>query len=110
MIGVTIKKKESLNTLCKAKRKYSNNLNIKILSFNKIFWKTINLFFLDKGLKSKTIMHNKKKIVYADKERSNTMKNYFMEITKHSNLRNRTKSISRKYHRHFLKSWKYSED
>ena len=53
MIAVTIKKKESLNTLCKAKRKYR---------------------------------------------------------TKHSNLRNRTKSISRKYHRHFLKSWKYSED
>ena len=60
MIGVTIKNKEGFNTLCKAKREYFSNLDIKNVSVNKMFWKAINPFFLDKDVKSKTIMLTEK--------------------------------------------------
>ena len=48
MIGVTIRNKEGFNTLCKAKREYFSNLDIKNESVNKMFWKAINPFFLDR--------------------------------------------------------------
>ena len=60
MTGVTMKNKEGLNTLCNAKREYFSNLDIKNVSVNKMFWKAINPFFLDKDVKSKTIMLTEK--------------------------------------------------
>ena len=45
-----------VNLLRKAKKNYFNDLNIKNITGNKAFWKTINRYFSNKGLNSSSLI------------------------------------------------------
>ena len=64
------------------KKDYFQKLNIKDLTDNKKFWKTIKPFFSNKGLNSNKLMLREKDVVVADEKALATlMNNYFVNIT-----------------------------
>ena len=77
-----------VNLLRKTKKDYFNDLNIKNITDNKAFWKTIKPYFSNKGLNSSSlILSEKNKIVTNDQDIANIMNNYFTGITSHLNLK-----------------------
>ena len=56
--GTAIKSKEisCLKLLRQTKEKYFNNINVKKVSDNKTFWKSVKPFFSNKGLNSSNIL------------------------------------------------------
>ena len=77
-----------VNLLRKIKKDYFNDLNIKNITDNKAFWKTIKPYFSNKGLKSSSInLSAKNKIVTNDQYIASIMNNYFTGITSHLNLK-----------------------
>ena len=77
-----------VNLLKKTKKDYFNDLNIKNITDNKAFWKTIKPYFPNKGLNSSSlILSEKNKIVTNDQGIANIMNNYFTGITSHLNLK-----------------------
>ena len=74
--------------LRKTKKDYSNNLNIKYITDNKEFWKTIKPYFSNKGLNSSTvILLEKNKIVTNGQDIANIMNNCFTGIASHLNIK-----------------------
>ena len=62
------------------------NLNDK--TDNKTFWRTIKPYFNEKGSGSdKTALSRNESVLTNEKEIANTMKNYFINITKHLSLK-----------------------
>ena len=77
----------SVNLLRKTRKDYFNDLNIKNITDDRAFWKTIKPYFSNKGLNSSSlIVSEKNKIVTNDQDMAN-MNNYFTGITSHLNLK-----------------------
>ena len=77
-----------VNLLRKTKKDYFNDLNIKNITDNKAFWKTIKPYFSNKGLNSSSlILSEKNEIATNDQDIANIINNYFTGITSHLNLK-----------------------
>ena len=71
-----------VNLLRNTKKDYFQKLNIRDLTDNKKFRKTIKSFFSNKGLNSNKLMLREKDFVVADEKALATlMNNYFVNIT-----------------------------
>ena len=71
-----------VNLLRNIKKDYFEKLNIKDLTDNKKFWKTIKPLFSNKGLNSNKLMLTEKDVKVADeKVLSTLMNNYFVNVT-----------------------------
>ena len=76
-----------LTSLRQTKEKYFNNINVKKVSDNKTFWKSVKSFFSNKGLNSnKILLVEGNEIVNGDGKIATIMSRYFTNITKHLNL------------------------
>ena len=63
-------------------------MNIKQVSDNKLFWKSVKPFFNDKGSNSSKITLVEENNIISDAEEiSNIMNNYFINVTKTLNLK-----------------------
>ena len=77
-----------VDLLRKTKTEYFKNLNVKDLSDNSRFWKTIKPFFSNKGLNSnKVLLKEKGNLVSDEKELATIMNNFFINITKDLELK-----------------------
>ena len=75
-----------VDLLLKTKTEYFKNLNVKDLSGNRKFWKTIKPYFSNKGLNSEKLLFKEKvNLVSDEKELSTIMNNFFINITKDLN-------------------------
>ena len=82
-----------IDLLCKTKTEYFKNLNVKDLSDNRKFWKTIKPYFSNKGLNSiKLLLKKKGNLVSDEKELATIMNNFFINITKDVELKKDSKS------------------
>ena len=70
-----------VNLLRSTKKDYFQKLNIKDLTDNKKFWKTIKPFFSNKGLNSNKLMLREKDVVSDWKALAALMNNYFVNLT-----------------------------
>ena len=62
---------------------------------NKTFWRTIKPYFNEKGSGSdKIALSGNESVLTSEKEIANTMNNYFINITKHLNLKPHTTSTT----------------
>ena len=74
--------------LRKTKSEYFRNLDVKSLSDNKKFWKTIKPFFSNKGLnKNQIFLSEKGKLIGDPEEVASTMNEHFINITKTLDLK-----------------------
>ena len=88
-------RKFCVNLLRNTNKDYFQKLNIKDLTDNKKFWKTIKPFFSNKVLNSNKLMLREKDVVVADEKALATlMNNYFVNITADLDL----KSDSEKFY------------
>ena len=72
-----------VNLLRKTKTDYFQNLNIRDLSDNRKFWKTIKPYFSNKGLNSnKLLLKEKGNLVSNEKQLATIMNSFFINITK----------------------------
>ena len=72
-----------LSILRKTKKEYFNSLNIKQVSDNKLFWKSVKPFFSDKtSNSSKTTLVEENNIISDEEEIANIMTIYFINVTK----------------------------
>ena len=72
-----------LSILRKTKKECFNSLNIKHVSDNKLFWKSVKPFFKDKGSNSSKITLVEENNVISDEEEiAIVMNNYFINVTK----------------------------
>ena len=77
-----------LKLLRQTKEKYFNNINIKRVSDNKTFWKSVKPFFSNKGLNSNNILLVEgNEIVNDDGKIAAIMNRYFSNITKYMKLK-----------------------
>ena len=83
-----------VNLLRNTKKDYFQKLNIKDLTDNKKFWKTIKPFFSNKGLNSNKLMLREKDVVVADEKALATlMNNYFVNIAADLDLKQDSKNF-----------------
>ena len=76
----------------KLKQNTLKNLNLKDLSDNRNFWKTIKPYFSNKGLNSnKLLLKEKGNLVSDEKELATIMNNFFINITKDLELKKDSK-------------------
>ena len=84
----TIRSKEIFVLTFSVKLKQNKNLNLKDLSDNRRFWKTIKPCFSNKGLNSKKLLLKEKGNLVSDKkELANIMNNFFINITKNQEMK-----------------------
>ena len=77
-----------LSILRKIKKKYFNSLNIKQVSDNKHFWKSVKPFFNDKRSNSlKITLVDENNIITDQEEIANATNNYFINVKKTLNLK-----------------------
>jgi hypothetical protein len=78
------RQKNYCNRLYKRERKkYYTNLNLKKITDNKTFWKTVKPFFTDKGGSGgKIVLVENEKIISDDKEVAQTFNDYFENVVK----------------------------
>ena len=78
-----------LSILRKTKKEYFNSLNMKQVSLNKLFWKSVKPFFFNvKGSNSsKIVLVEVNNIISDEEEIPNIMNNYFINVTKTLNLK-----------------------
>ena len=78
-----------LSILRKSKKEYFNSLNMKQVSDNKLFWKSVKPFFFnDKGSNSSKItLVEENNIISDEAEIANIMNNYFINVSKTLNLK-----------------------
>ena len=83
----TIRSKEIFVLTFSVKLKQNKNLNLKDLSDNRRFWKTIKPCFSNKGLNSKKLLLKEKGNLVSDKkELANIMNNFFINISKNQEM------------------------
>ena len=83
-----------LKLLRQTKEKYFSNINVKEVSDNKTFWKSVKPFFSNKGLNSNNILLKEgNEIVNDDGKIAFIMNMYFTNITKHMNLKTNKMSL-----------------
>ena len=69
--------------LRRTKKEYFQNLNVKDLSDNKKFWKTIKPYFSNKGLNSnKMLLKEKGELISDKKQLASIMNRFFINITR----------------------------
>ena len=74
--------------LRKTKSEYYKNIDIKSLSDNKKFWRTIKPYFSNKGLnKNQIFLSEKGKLLDDPKEVASTLNDHFINITKTLDLK-----------------------
>ena len=72
----------------RTKKEYFEYLNVKDLSANKKFWKTIKPCFSDKGLNSNnTLLKEKGELVSGEKPLASIINQFFINITKSLKLK-----------------------
>ena len=72
-----------VNLLCKTKKDHFPNLNIRDLPDNRKFWKTVKLYFSNKGLNSNQfLLKEKRNLVSNEKQLATIMNSFFIYITK----------------------------
>ena len=71
-----------LSILRKTKKEYFNGLNMKQVSDNKLFWKSVKPFFNDKGSNSSKVTLVEENNISDEEEIANIMNNYFINVTK----------------------------
>ena len=77
-----------VDLLRQTKEKYFSDINVKSISGNKKFWKTIKPFFSNKGLNTNNMMLvENNEIVCEEEIIANIMNNYFTNITTHLKLK-----------------------
>ena len=77
-----------VNFLRKSKKQIFNNINVKNVTDNKRFWKTIRPKFSNKCKTANTIiLVEDEKILEDEKAIANTFNNYFTDVTHPPNLR-----------------------
>ena len=77
-----------LSILGKTKKEYFTSLNIKQVSDNKLFWKSVKPFFRDKASNSSKItLMEENNIISDEEEIASIMNNYFINVTKTLNLK-----------------------
>ena len=78
----------SVNLLRKTKAEYFQKLNLKDLSDNRKFWKTINPFFSNKVLNSnKLMLKENSRLISKEKELATVMNTFFVNITESLDLK-----------------------
>ena len=88
----TIRSKEIFVLTFSVKLKQNKNLNLKDLSDNHKFWKTIKPCFSNKGLNSKKLLLKEKgNLVSDEKELATIMNNFFINITKNLEMKKDSK-------------------
>ena len=81
-----------VDLLCQTKTEYFKNLNVKYLSDNRKFWKTIKLYFSNKVLNlNKLLLKEKGNFVSDEKELATIMNSFFINITKDLELKKDSK-------------------
>ena len=74
--------------LRRTKKEYFQNLNVKDLSDNKKFWKTIKPYFSNKGLNSNKMLPKEKgELISDEKQLASIMNKFFINITKSLKLK-----------------------
>ena len=77
-----------VNFLYKTKTEYFQKLNVKDLSDNRKFWKTIKPFFSSRGLNSnKLMLKENNRLITEEKELATIMNNFFVNITESLDLK-----------------------
>ena len=77
-----------VNLLRKTKAEYFQKLNLKDLSDNRKFWKTINPFFSNKVLNSnKLMLKENSRLISKEKELATVMNTFFVNITESLDLK-----------------------
>ena len=77
----TIIRRKGILLLQQVKRKYFSDINVKNISHNKKFWKTIKPFFSNKGLNANNMMlAENNEIVHEEEIMANIINNYFKNI------------------------------
>ena len=77
-----------LSILRKTKKEYCNSLNMKQVSDNKLFWKSVKPIFNDKGSNSSKItLEEEDNIISDERKIANIINNYFINVTKTLNLK-----------------------
>ena len=77
-----------LSNLRKTRKEYFNSVNIKQVSDNKLFWKSVKPFFNDKGSNSSKItLVEENNIISDEEEIADIRNNYFINVTKTLNLK-----------------------
>ena len=77
-----------VNLLKKTKKEYFNKLNIKDLSSNKKFWKTIKPYFSNKGLNgNKFLLIENDNLISNEKDLASIFNNFFINITSDLHLK-----------------------
>ena len=77
-----------LSILRKTKKEYFNRLNMKQVSDDKLFWKSVKALFNDKGSSSSKItLVEENNIISDGEEIANIRNNYFINVTKSLNLK-----------------------
>ena len=77
-----------VDLLRKTEAEYFRNLNVKDLSDNRKFWKTIKPYFSNKDLNSKRLsLQEKGNLVADEKKLATIMNNFFINITKDLKLK-----------------------
>ena len=72
----------------KTKKEYFENINVKDINDNKMFWNTIKSFFSKKGLKTNKLMLTEDNNLLSEESiLANTMNQYCSSITKQLNLK-----------------------
>ena len=72
-----------VNLLRKTKTDYFQNLNIRDLSDNRKFWKTVKPYFSNKGLNSnKLLLKEKENLASNEKQLATIMNSFFININK----------------------------
>ena len=77
-----------VNLFRKTKTEYFQKLNVKDLSDNRKFWKTIKPFFSNKGLNSnKLMLKENNRLITEEKELATVMNTFFVNITESLDLK-----------------------
>ena len=77
-----------VNLLRKTKTEYFQKLNVKDLSDNRKFWKTIKPFFSNKGLNSnKLMLKENNRLITEEKELATVMNTFFVNMTESLDLK-----------------------
>ena len=96
-----------LTLLRKTKQAYFEKLNIREIGGNKTFWITVTQYFSDKDKSSKITLVENNIVIAGEKKVAELMNKYFINITKHLNLKapiiNTTddvQSLTKNYEKH----------
>ena len=94
--------------MCK-QQQYFNNLNLKIITNSKKFWKTIKRLFSNKSKTAgSNIFHENSRIIKDNKKIWHTLNKYFTNLTKNPKFKRTSPALKKKLLKHLPKHFKKS--